>query len=375
MRILLINYEFPPIGGGGANANHYILRELAGDMDFHVDVVTSSETASDQVVAFSDNIVLHRLNVGKKSLHYWTQREILTFLYRSNSYVKKLMAERSFDLCHAFFGFPSGYIAYRVRKKLPYIVSLRGSDVPGFNERFSLQYILLKPLFRRIWQASKKVIANSRDLSILALKTTPHLPIDIIYNGIDTDEFYPADENKKRGRNILVVSRLIHRKGLEYLIRALPVILGKHPDAKLTIAGEGDIKDELEALAAGLGVMDNISFLGRLDHDKLPDLYRNADLFVLPSLWEGMSNTVLEAIASGLPVVVTDTGGTEELVSDNGIIIPKESSSAIAGAVIRLFDDASLSAAMGAKSRETALRFNWAAVARQYVQIYKEVTD
>ena len=372
MRILLINYEFPPIGGGGANANYYILRELAGNKNFQVDVVTSSETASDVVIAFSDNIVLHRLNVGKKRLHYWTQREILTFLYRSNSYVKTLMKERSYDLCHAFFGFPSGYIAYRFRKEIPYIVSLRGSDVPGFNKRFLFQYLLLKPLFKRIWRASYRVIANSEDLKSLAEKTTPELPIEVIYNGIDIEEFTPSVEGEADSFSIICVSRLIQRKCVDYLLRAMPVVIGEHPHVHLVIVGEGDMEEDLKKLSKELGLESNVSFRGYVRHEGLPELYRNADLFVLPSLWEGMSNTLLEAMATGLPVIVTDTGGTAELVSDNGIVVPKQNSEAISEAILRLINDSSLRVVMGRKSRSQATVFSWKNVALKYLEIYEE---
>lgn len=374
MKLLMINYEFPPLGGGGANANYYILSEFSGNSSIDVHLITSSESASDYREQFSGNITVHRLGVGKKNLHYWTQREILTFIIRAGRYAKKLVKEIQFDLGHAFFGFPSGYITYRMRKELPYIISLRGSDVPGFNERFSLQYRVLTPLFRRIWRASNKIIANSNDLSLLAKKTIPEIPIDIIYNGINSEKFSPALKNEKGRKNILVVSRLIRRKGLEYMIAALPFILKSHSEVKLTIAGEGNLKEELETLAGKLGVLDNISFSGRVEHDRLPELYRDSDIFVLPSLWEGMSNSVLEALASGLPVVVTDTGGTKELVKENGIIIVRESEVAIADAVLKILGDDPLRAAMGKKSRDIALGFTWASVAENYLQLYKEVS-
>lgn len=378
MNILMINYEFPPIGGGGANANKYLLREFAKNKELRIDLVTSSESSHDYIDNFSDNITIHRLNVRKKRIHYWTQREVLEFLYRSSRYVNQLLKKKSYHLSHAFFGFPSGYISYYHRDEIPYIISLRGSDVPGFNLRFSLQYVFLKPLFRRIWGSAASVIANSDELRGLALKTTPGLAIDIIYNGIDTDEFRPAEGEKIGPFTILCVSRLIQRKGVDYLIRALPAIINRHKDVRLVIAGEGKMETELKELASGLGIADNIVFRGYVRHDDLPALYRDADVFILPSLWEGMSNTLLEAIASGLPVVVTETGGTAELVKDigigrgNGIVIPKEDSRAISEAVLRLLDSKELRTEMGARSRETALEFSWEEVAEQYLKIYKE---
>lgn len=370
MKLLMVNYEFPPIGGGGANANAYLLKEYAKHPNLEVDLVTSS-LSDDCIEFFSENIKIHRLDVKKKRLHYWTEVEILRFLFRATPYVKGLLKEKKFDLCHAFFGFPSGYVTYRFRKEMPYIISLRGSDVPGFNERFSLQYIFLTPLFRKIWNSAKSVVANSGELRSLAIKTTPKLPIDIIYNGINTDEFKPGEKKQDSNISILTVSRLIPRKGIDYLIRALPDVILRFPGVRLIIAGEGNMDDDLKALAAELGLENNISFEGRVDHDDLPVLYSSADIFILPSFWEGMSNTVLEAMASGLPLVVTDTGGTAELVKDNGIIIPKGDSEAISEALIKLIESRDLQAKMGQESRRRALQLSWANVALQYIDKYE----
>ncbi|PLX84056.1 MAG: glycosyltransferase family 4 protein, partial [Desulfuromonas sp.] len=191
MRVLFLNYEFPPIGGGGANANAYLFRAFAKSPKLQIDCVTSTMAARDEQVKLADNITLYRLVVGKEQLHYWTQREVLTWLWRADHFVAKLLKQRRYDLCHAFFGFPAGAVAWRRRDDFPYLVSLRGSDVPGFNPRFGLQYLLLKPLFRRIWRGAKSVVANSDGLKLLANRFMPELPISVIPNGIDTTEFTP----------------------------------------------------------------------------------------------------------------------------------------------------------------------------------------
>ncbi|MCK5506821.1 MAG: glycosyltransferase family 4 protein [Thermodesulfovibrionia bacterium] len=371
----MINYEFPPIGGGGGNANFYILKEFAKKKRLNIDLVTSSETSGDHIYKFSDNITVHRLNVRKKRLHYWTQREILEYLFRSSRYVRGLVNTRSYNLIHSFFGFPSGYIAYRNKDKVPYIISLRGSDVPGFNKRFSLQYLFLTPLFRRIWMNAESLIANSKELKMLAQETTPDLPIDVIYNGIDMEEFRPAGHRKSGPFTILTVSRLIKRKCIDYLIRALPAVINVCPDVKLIIAGEGNVEGELRKLVSELKLESKVSFLGRIDHGELPDLYRKADIFVLPSLWEGMSNTLLEAIASGLPVIVTDTGGTEELVKDNGVVVPKENFAAISDAIMRLIRSPDIRIEMGKRSTDIALGFSWGQVAEKYIEVYERSVE
>jgi glycosyltransferase involved in cell wall biosynthesis len=226
-------------------------------------------------------------------------------------------------------------------------VSLRGSDVPGFNVRFSFQYIFLKPIIRGVWKNAKKVVANSEGLKNLARKTLD-IPIDIIYNGVDIKEFTPQyNENEKL--NILCVSRLIGRKGIEYLIEGI-----KNLDVELTIVGEGIEEEKLKRLCREIGVQDRVHFKGYVPHDKIKGCYAKADIYVQPSLNEGMSNTVLEAMASGLPIITTDTGGTKELIKKNGIVVPMKDSEAIKRAVSRYVQKRELVKKHGRTSRKIA---------------------
>lgn len=367
----MLNYEFPPIGGGGANANHYILKEFAARPGLSIDLVTSSETRADRTERFAPNITLHRLNVRKKALHYWTQGEVLRWLRRARRYVKRSLDLSSYDVCHAIFGFPSGLVAYLVRKRLPYIVSLRGSDVPGFNQRFSAQYVVLRPVFRRIWRRAAAVIANSEGLRDLALETDD-LPIGIIPNGVDTDEFTPAEIFIGPGPRLICVSRLIERKGIDTLIHAMPAVIEKHPRATLTVFGEGNIKEPLEELVRSLGLSESVRLPGRVAHEDLPARYREADLFVLPSKNEGMSNTVLEAVASGLPVVGTTVGGNDALVreGENGFLVAPQDTAALANAILSVTENPEAARDMGRRSREIAERMGWHQVAEKYAGLY-----
>lgn len=377
MKILFINYEYPPIGGGGANANAYMFKEYVGCSELEIDCVTSCMGTEDRVERIGDNITLHRLAIGKSALHYWTQREVLWWLWRGYQRCRELTATHNYDLCHAFFGFPSGAIAYALRARLPYIVSLRGSDVPGFNPRFSRQYVVLKPLFRRIWSAAEAVVANSVGLQQLARQFMPRLPLAVIPNGIDTAEFSPSVTYRHGDApRLLCVSRLVERKGVQHLVEAFATIHRQLPEARLTLVGEGDLLPVLQRRAAELGVAGLISFAGYVPHDRLPTLYRQATVFVQPSYYEGMSNTVLEAMASGLPIVATGQGGMEELYRDNARMAAYGDPHALAGVLLDLLGehrDHRQCRAMGASSRAIALEFSWGNVAERYREIYRAV--
>ena len=378
MRVLMLNYEYPPLGGGGSNACKYLLREMA-NKGIEVDLVTSSPSNKFETEKIGDTVSIYKLPVNKKDIHYWTQREIMSYSWKAKKFIDKLMKEKEYDVCHAFFTVPCGAVAYLFRKKMPYIVSLRGSDVPGFNKRFGFQYIFLKPLIKKIWTDAKAVVANSQGLKELALNTSPSQEIGVIYNGIDVSEFEPNldstidDEDSTNDNEIRVVcvSRLIERKGINYLIEAIEKL--KDKQIQLILVGEGKQEDTLKKLVDDLKISDKVDFKGYVDHDQIAEIYRNSDIFVLPSLNEGMSNALLEALAAGLPVIVTDTGGTSELLDGNGVLIPMADSDAIAEAIRGFVDEPVGRRQMGLKSREIAEGMSWMRVGEEYLRLYEEL--
>lgn len=370
MRILILNYEFPPLGGGAGNATYYLLKEFAKHDDLQIDLITSSLNNYKEE-NFAHNIKIYYLNIGKKgNIHYQSNKDLLKYFFRAYKLAKKLKRQSNYDLVHAFFGIPCGFIALLL--KLPYIVSLRGSDVPFYNRRFYfLDKFIFQYLSKIIWQKAKAVVANSRGLKVLALKTSPRQKIDVIYNGVDLKQFFP---NAKTGNDFAVIStaRLIKRKGIEYLINAFLNFQKYFPDSRLLIAGDGDLKNYFIKIVKNSGLEDKVDFLGSISHEKLSDVYRRADVFVLPSLNEGMSNALLEAMASGLAIIATDTGGTGELVSTsvNGIIIEKNSEQAIYDALKTLYQDRELLNKMKQASLEKITDFSWLKVSAEYQNKY-----
>jgi glycosyltransferase involved in cell wall biosynthesis len=141
------------------------------------------------------------------------------------------------------------------------------------------------------------------------------------------------------------------------------------------IMGEGSALEELQALATKLEVESHVRFLGRISSSDTPAYYQRARVFILPSANEGMSNALLEALAAGLPVVVTDTGGSSELVENgkNGFVIPR-TTEAIVSAVKKLLENEETRIKMGKVSRARAEAQSWDSVAKQYVECYQSTT-
>lgn len=201
----------------------------------------------------------------------------------------------------------------------------------------------------------------------LAKETNKKQDIFVIYNGIDINEFKEKVQKKKRKNEKLIListGRLIERKGYEYLIEAI----SKMKDVELRLIGKGDLENELREKARDL--KSNVEFLGIINHSKIPTFLAEADVFVLPSLNEGMSNSILEAMACGLPIITTDTGGSEELIKGNGFLVKKESSGDIKKVIKEYLKNRDLLLEHGKNSRKIAEKMKWGNVAKDYFEMY-----
>lgn len=382
MRILFFNYEYPPLGGGAANATANILQEFSKIPGLEVDLVTSSIDEKYHLDKVGENIFVHRLPIGKNSsnLHFQSQKDILIYSWKAYFFSRKLLLKKNrYDLSHSFFSVPCGFISLLLKygSNLPYIVSLRGSDVPGYSERFTMIYHFLSPVIRHIWKKSGAVVSNSEGLKELALKTNPDQKIGIIYNGIDVVHFCPKSELRPEKRFIITTgaSRVTHRKGLNYLVEAVSKLASQYPNILLKIMGEGNARKDLEVLVEGLNIKNQVEFLGRIPREETAPYYQESSLFVLPSLNEGMSNALLEALGTGLPILATDTGGSKELVHEgkNGFIIKMKDGADIAEKIKKFLDKEASVDAMGEESRKIAEKMSWKNVAAEYLDVYRKV--
>jgi glycosyltransferase involved in cell wall biosynthesis len=141
---------------------------------------------------------------------------------------------------------------------------------------------------------------------------------------------------------------------------------------RLLIAGDGPERGALEALSHRLGIADSVVFLGHLDRARLAQVCREAGIFGLPSLAESLSNSVLEAMASGLAIVTTATGA-QEVLRDNGLVVPPGNVAALRDALARYLTDPLLLRRQQFRSRQVALEMSWPAVAKWTIGVYRRV--
>lgn len=229
------------------------------------------------------------------------------------------------------------------------------------------------------------LIAVSEQVQQTAIDTERVRPekVQVILNGVDlppqNDEERAHTRQKVRQELglppecplLLTVGRLTEQKGHTYLLQAIPAVLESHPGAVFALAGEGPLQRELMAQAEQLGASRAVCLLG-LRQD-VPRLLQAADAFVLPSLWEGMAMALLEAMAAGLPVVVSDVEGISDLVTpqEDGLVVPPREPQALAGAINWLLGDAVLRMRLGEAAREkVATHFSADAMCRRYADVF-----
>jgi glycosyltransferase involved in cell wall biosynthesis len=375
MRVLFISYELPPIGGGGGRAALQIARRLA--RGGHSVAILSSLFPGLPEQEQSDGVAIHRLRVRRKRPDECTPIELASFMRRSIPAAQRLADRMKPSVVCAFFGVPGGPAAWWLRRRrgIPYVLSLRGSDVPrpelAAHQRL---HALTRPLLRRIYRDAAGLIAVSDSLRRAALEILPGARIEVIPNGVDTERFQPpaARSGPPDRPELLFVGRLRQFKGVQDAIAALPALertLGR--PARLTIIGEGPSRAALEAQAAALraaGSRSKVRFLGWLDPSRLPAAYESASLLLLPSYVEGHSNVILEALATGLPCVASDAPGIRETITDGreGILIPPRAPEALARAAARLLADAESWRSMSRNARARAEEFSWDKIAAAY---------
>jgi glycosyltransferase involved in cell wall biosynthesis len=373
-RALFINYELPPIGAGAGNATANIARCLAAS-GIEVVVLTSSFHGLPRTER-RDGYTIKRVPAYRRRQDRSTPVEMLAFMV--GGLVPAITVCRHFrpDVVCAFFGVPSGPLALALRRlfRVPYVISLRGGDVPGFLSReLAWFHRCALPLIRAVWYASSGLIANSEGLAELARRTWSTAPLRVIPNGIDTDLFRPCDRTRSSGQlRLLCTGRLVQQKGIQYVLTALaqartPVVL--------RLVGDGPQREMLERMVASLKLTNRVQFLGWVPRRQLPEQYQWADVFALPSFEEGMANVVLEALASGLPVVTTSVYGNRGLVEhgENGFLVPPADPVAIAQAIDTLADAPELTRQLGRRSRDVALGYRWERIAALYLRTFEEV--
>ncbi|MBN1354528.1 MAG: glycosyltransferase family 4 protein [Candidatus Omnitrophica bacterium] len=371
MKILSLNYEFPPLGGGAGYVTKAINKILVGK-GIHVDLVTMHYNGLKET-EIVDGVRVYRIKSLRKKLETCQTPEMLSFVFAAAFFVLKLTAFSGYDLVHSHFAIPTGIIAYLLKKKrnLKYIISVHGSDVPGYNpDRFTFEHRFTRSLLRLIMKNSSMVVPLSYYLkNLIECNISSGLPMRIITNGIEPDAFSVAADRKNM---ILMTGRLLPRKGFQYALLALEDVL--LPGWEVHIAGDGPYRVRLEELAKKSRC--KIIFHGWLDRgsQKLKRLYEESKIFILPSEVENAPISLLEGMNAGLAVITTNAAGCSEIAEDAALFVNPRDAGGIKKALLKLAGDEALIRKMGDRARaRTRERFSWETITERYIDLYKEV--
>lgn len=369
MRVLIICYEFPPLGGGGARVVAGFARQLVND-GHEVDILTSG-WKNLPARTMVDGATLHRIWTLRTRADRSSVLELSVYIAAMLPALRQLLKTRPYDVCNCHFVYPDGLLtpALKFWSNIPVVITAHGSDVPGYNpERFRLLHRLLVPLWRRIVNTADLIVCPSPTLHDLVRAQNPSTPTVVIPNGFNPGRFKPQPV---RAQRILVVTRLFARKGIQHLIRAFA---GLNSEYELLIVGDGPRRAELEALARDLDP--RIQFTGWLDNDstELKSLYESAAIFILPSEAENFPVSLLEAMAGGAAIITTRGTGCQDVVGDTALLVEAGDVAGLRNALQRLTTDEALRtqlAQAGRKRMES--EFAWPRISQCYMDAFTDL--
>lgn len=365
-RLLVLNYEFPPLGGGASPVSYELAKRLSETGDFDIDVVTMRYKGLPEYEEINPNFRVHRVKSwrSKKEIcHPWEQ---LTYLFSGYFKCRELLKKNTYDMCHAHFIIPTGVIALMLKKQfgLEYVVTSHGSDVLGYGSRFKHLYPFLVRPWKGILDNAKTIISPSLFLKQQILnvyKEYDESKIVVIPNGIDTSKFTPQEKTK----TIFSSGRLLTNKGFQYLIQA---VSDEDLGWEVHIAGDGPMRNELEEMAKKSKT--KVVLHGWLDNNgkEYKDLLEQAGMYVLASEKENASISLLEAMSAGCAVITTNVSGCPETVGDTGLFFePKNSTELKEGIVSLVSSEDKIKRLQRASVERLHRLYSWDLIVKSYI--------
>jgi len=376
MNIILINYEYPPLGGGASNATFHIANELFKE-GHQVTVLTSKfENLNGHTI--EDGIHIFRVNSVRKQKHQSSIFEMMSFIFVGYRALGNIIRNREIESAILFFSIPCGVFGpYLKRKfKVNYIVSLRGGDVPGLEKRLKYFHILLAPLRKFIFRSAKAIIANSNGLAKKSEEADP-FPVSIIPNGVDTTFYFP-DPAMKHADDVfrfLFVGRFDTQKNILAILNQIMDLKANSQKAfTFDIVGEGPLKASLLTFVEERKLEQIVTFHNWLTKIELRKIYQQSDCLINYSLSEGMPNVVLEAMAAGLPIIASDIMGHDDLIINgkSGFLVGIDNPTELYRIMKYAIENNGIMNQMGLFAKEFILEnFSWRKTAQDYVNYFK----
>lgn len=362
MNILVLNYEFPPLGGGASPVSYEIAKGMV-KLGHKVDVVTMGFKGLPKKEEV-DGVMVHRVKCirrKKEICHPWEQ---LTYLITAYFYIKKLLKTKRYDISHTHFLIPTGILSliFNKKNKLPYIITAHGSDVPGHNpDRFKFLHKFSKPILNIICHNAKTIISPSHFLKNSIERTIGGFNVKIIPNGIDVNKFKPGIKKKI----IISAGKLIRGKGFHQLINAVSDIdLGY----EVHICGDGPMMPILKQMSVKSKTKIVLHGWINNNSERYKTLLETASIYVLVSEKENASISLLEAMSAGCAIITSNISGCPETVGDSGILVDPNNPNKILQVLKELISDENKLNDLQAKARKKVLeQFDWNEIIQKYL--------
>lgn len=369
MRILSLNYEYPPLGGGSGVVTCQ-LNKYFTEAGHDVYTVTSWLPGLKRIQTVGRHTVI-RLFTFRKNTGFSTTFEKIGYIIFTIFNIGKIIRLLRPDIVHCHFAVPTGFVAYYIKKlvKIPYIITSHGGDVPGFSPDETDRYFrFFNRLFRIIWQNASCVVTMSRGLSKMikeAYQIHPH----VIPNGINIDDYLISEKVNNGPVRLLFAGRFASQKNLGFLIQSMGLV--REDNWVLYLIGDGPEKNTIQQEIDKLGFSEKIFILGWKDKDDLKKCLKDSDILCLTSVNEGLPIIGLEGLASGLAIVGNDTTGIEDIVEDgiNGFLVESNSQEKYADCISSLLENIGLLGSMKAASLDIVKKFDWDVVSEKYQKV------
>ncbi|MGB8170243.1 MAG: glycosyltransferase family 4 protein [Chthoniobacteraceae bacterium] len=375
MKVLVLCYEYPPIGGGGGNVAKAVAEQLvARGHEVRVQTAALGWRSTRETIAGVD---VFRTASLRKVPDTCTVPEMGLYVLTSFRATMRHIRQWKPDVIHAHFAVPTGLLAWAVHclTDVPYVLTAHLGDVPGgVPAQTDKIFRLIGPLARRIWRDAAATTAVSSFVQELA-ETAYGRPVTRILNGIELGDSPLEPVEPHSPRRLVFIGRLNPQKNPVFFIDALARI--RDATWTLTLIGDGPLMGEVRAAIARHGLGNRIALTGWLPPPQVHAFLNHGDILCMPSLSEGMPIVGIEALKFGLAVVASDIPGLRDVIDDgvNGCLVPLGDLEAFAARLQRLMENETTLAAMKRASWEKARRFDLSCVAHEYAHILKQAAE